>query len=140
LRVNQVYGHVQFGDLTFYESSCEDFLPITDPLVEPPKKKLNVPFTITQNQGYYFHEEMKPFTGFSPVDGKQSLDYLDNNILIPVWNDYMYHNEIGRLQIKKNLKFARLPREIIPFPDHPFDTNDYPRLQITFPYYRLNWF
>jgi hypothetical protein len=38
LRVNQVYGHVQFGDLNFYESSYEDFLSITDPLVEPPKK------------------------------------------------------------------------------------------------------
>jgi hypothetical protein len=130
-----VYGHVQFGDLTFYESSYKDFLPITDPLVEPPKKKLNVPFTISQNQSYYFREETKPFTGYSLVVGKQSLDYLDYNILIPFWNDYLYHNKIRRLKIKKNLKFARSPPEIIPFPDHPFDTNDYPRLQITFPYY-----
>jgi hypothetical protein len=75
---------------------------------------------------------------YSLVDGKQSLDYLDNNILIPIWNDYMYYNEIGRLKIKKNLKFARFPPKTFPFPDHPFDTIDYPRLQITFPYYRLN--
>jgi hypothetical protein len=135
LRVNQVYGHVQFGDLTFYESSYKDFLPITDPLVDPPKKKLNIPFTISPNQGYYFCQETKPFTGFSLVNGKQSLDYLDNNILIPVWNDYMYHNEIGRLKIKKNLKFAWFPPEIIPFLDHPFDTNDCPRLQISVLYY-----
>jgi hypothetical protein len=70
------------------------FLPITDPLVEPPNKKLNVPFTISQDQSYYFRQETKPLTGYSLVVGKQSLDYLDYNILIPVWNDYMYHNEI----------------------------------------------
>jgi hypothetical protein len=88
--------------------------------VEPPKKKLNVPFPISQNQSCYFRQEKKPFLWNSLVNGKQSLDYLDNNILIPVWNDYMYHNKIGRLKIKKNLKFARFPPEIIPFLDHPF--------------------
>jgi hypothetical protein len=50
----------------------------------------------------------------------------------------MYYNEIGRLKIKKNLKFARFPPKIIPFADYPFDTNNYPRLQIMFPYYQLN--
>jgi hypothetical protein len=75
--------------------------------VEPLKKKINVPFTISQNQSYYFCEETKPFMGYSLVNGKQSLDYLDNNILIPVWNDYMYHNKIRRLKNKeKNLKFT----------------------------------
>jgi hypothetical protein len=138
LRVNQVYGHIQFGDLTFYDSSYKDFLPNKDPLVKPPKKKLNIPFTISPNQGYYFRQETKPFMWYSLVDGKQSLDCLDSNILIPVWNDYMYYDEIGRLKIKKNLEFARLPPKIIPFPDHPFDTNDYARLQIMFPYYQLN--
>jgi hypothetical protein len=78
----------------------------------------------------------KSFKWYSLVNSKKSLDYLDNNILILVWSDYMYCYEIGRLQIKKNLKFARFPPKIIPFPDHPF--NNYPRLQITFPYYRLN--
>ena len=138
LRVNQVYGHVQFGDLTFYESSYEDFLPITDPLVKPPKKKLNVPFTVSQNQGYYFRTENTPSTWISLVEGKQSIDYLDNNNLSPIWNEHMYYNEIGRLKLEKKLKFARFPPKIIPFPDHPFDTNDYPRLKITFPSYRLN--
>jgi hypothetical protein len=54
VRVNQVTGHVQFGDITVYESSYKDFLPITDSLVKAPKKKLNVPFTVSQNQSYYF--------------------------------------------------------------------------------------
>jgi hypothetical protein len=38
VRVNQVTGHVQFGDIPVYVSSYEDFLPITDPLVKPPKR------------------------------------------------------------------------------------------------------
>jgi hypothetical protein len=76
LRVNQVYGHIQLGDLTYYESSYKDFLPITDPLVKPPKKKQNVPFTMSP----------QPFTSYSFADGKQYLDYLDNNILVPICN------------------------------------------------------
>jgi hypothetical protein len=138
LKVNQVFGHVQFGDLTFYESSYKDFLPIKDSLAKPPKKKLNVPFTISQVQSYYWIVKQEYSTQYSLVEGKQSLDYLDNNSLIPVWNNHMFYNEIGRLNIKNNLKFARFPPNILLFPDHPFDISDYPRLQFTFPNYRLN--
>jgi hypothetical protein len=83
VRVNQVTGHVQFGDITVYESSYKDFLLITDPLVKPPKKKLNVPFTVSQNQSYYFRVQWIPSTRFGFVDGKQSIDFLDNNTLVP---------------------------------------------------------
>jgi hypothetical protein len=48
VRVNQVTRHVQFGDITIYKSSYKDFFLITDPLVTPPKKKLNIPFTVSQ--------------------------------------------------------------------------------------------
>jgi hypothetical protein len=75
---------------------------------------------------------------YSFVNSKQSLDYLDNNILIPIWNEYMYYNQIRRHHIEKNLKFARFPPKLIPFPDHLFDTfNGYPQPSITFPYFRL---
>jgi hypothetical protein len=142
VRVNQVTRHVQFGDITLYESSYEDFLPITDSLVKSPKKKLNVPFTVSQNQSYYFWVQWIPSTCFGLVDGKQSIALLDNNSLIPWWNGHMYHNKVDRLKIRKNLKFARFPVDIIPFPDHPFAVNcDYPRLFRGFPtqnLYKIN--
>jgi hypothetical protein len=94
IRVNQVTGHVQFGDITIYKSSYEDFLPIIDPLVEPPKKKLNVPFTVSQNQSYYFWVQWIPSTCFGLVDSKQTIEFLDNNFLIMRWNGHMYHNKV----------------------------------------------
>jgi hypothetical protein len=41
----------------------------------------------------------------------------------------MYHNEVDWLKIRKNLKFAQFPVDILPFPDHPFFAVncDYPR-------------
>jgi hypothetical protein len=94
VRVNQVTGHVQFGDITVYESSYKEFLPITDSLVKAPKKKLNIPFTVIQNQSCYFRVQWIPSTRFGLVDSKQSIEFLDNNILIPWWNGHMYHNEV----------------------------------------------
>jgi hypothetical protein len=142
VRVNQVTGHVQFGDITVYKSSYEDFLPITDSLVKPLKKKLNVPFTVSQYQSYYFRVQWISSTCFRLMDGKQSSEFLDNNILIPWWNGHMYHNEVDWLKIRKNLKFAQFPLDIIPFPDHPFAVNcDYPRLFCKFPrqnLYKIN--
>jgi hypothetical protein len=71
---------------------------------------------------------------FGLVDGKQSIEFLDNNILVPWWNGHMYHNKVDRLKIRKNFKFARFPVDIIPFPDHPFAVHcDYPRLLREFP-------
>jgi hypothetical protein len=74
-------------------SSNEDFLPITDPLVKTLKKKLNFPFTVNQNQSYYFWLQWIPSTRFILVDGKQSIEFLDNSTLIPWWNGHMSHEK-----------------------------------------------
>jgi hypothetical protein len=80
-----------------------------------------------------------PSTRFGFVDGKQSIEFLDNNILVLWWNGHMYHNEVNhnevnRLKIRNNFKFARFPVDIVPFPDHSFAVHcDYPRLLCEFP-------
>jgi hypothetical protein len=46
-------------------------------------------------------KETKPFTYYLFVDGKKYLDFHDNSILIPIWNEYMYYNKIRRRKIEK---------------------------------------
>jgi hypothetical protein len=108
LRVNQVYGHVQFGNLTYYKSYYEDFLPIMDPLVKLPKKKLNVPFHYKPKSRLLVTVNKVNILRYSFIDGKQPLDYLDNNILIPIWNERMYYTEKSEdsLHTEKNHRFA----------------------------------
>jgi hypothetical protein len=55
-------------------------------------------------------------------------------------NGHMYHNEVDRLKIRKNFKFAQFPVDVIPFPDHPLALHcDYPLLFHEFPRQNLRW-
>jgi hypothetical protein len=69
LRVNQATSYVQYGDLTFYDSTYEDFLPLKDPLAKPQEKKFNLKITIYQNQSYYFLSGGYSLTYYSLYEG-----------------------------------------------------------------------
>jgi hypothetical protein len=72
--VNHPVGHIQFGDITFIQSSYTDLgKPITEQ-----EKKIAPPFTMSQNQAYVFYKQSPIITDCQLITGNQPLDYLDN--------------------------------------------------------------
>jgi hypothetical protein len=75
--VNHCVGHIQFDDLTFIQSSLTD---LGKPTTKQ-EKKIDPPFTTSQNQAYVFYTQSPILTDRQLVLNNQSLDYFDKSNL-----------------------------------------------------------
>jgi hypothetical protein len=126
--VNHRVGNIQFGDLTFIESSFSE-------LGKEQEKKIAPAFTTSQNQAYAFFTLSPTIQGRNLITGKPSIDYLDNHNLIGIEVRTIYQRSISRTRsLQKRAKFAKDKPYIVPFPEHPFDIrNDYPQIIRIYP-------
>jgi hypothetical protein len=126
--VNHRVGNIQFGDLTFIESSYTD-------LGKEQEKKIAPAFTTSQNQAYAFYTWSPTIQGRNIISSRQSVDYLDNHHLIGLEFNTIYKRSISRTRsLQKRRKFAKCKPDIVPFPEHPFDIKyDYPQIIRIYP-------
>jgi hypothetical protein len=102
--VNHCVGQIQFGDLTFIQSSYTD-------LGKPRTKqenKITPAFTRSQNQAYVFYTQSPILTERQLVLNNQCLDYLDNSNLGAIEFRLLYHQAIRRSKsLQCCVKFAK---------------------------------
>jgi hypothetical protein len=129
--VNHCVGNIQFGDLTFIESSYAD---LGKPSTEQ-EKKIAPAFTTSQNHAYALYKESPILMKRQAIVGKQSLDFLDHSNLGGIELKSLYQQAINRMKsLQHHAKFAKEKPHIVPFPEHPFNIKyNYPLLTRIYP-------